>query len=95
MEAVTSVSLYNVIVRCCNCQLVTYLNSPRVVQDKYTPLHLAAQNGHVQVVDTLIKSKADTNAITMVRHYMHNIIMQLYCIVIPHVGKTNSSPHCY
>ena len=36
------------------------------MQDEWTPLHLAAQNGHVEVVDTLIKSGADISVVEKV-----------------------------
>lgn len=32
----------------------------------YTPLHQAAQQGHVQVVNLLLKNKASPNAVTNV-----------------------------
>ena len=48
----------------CTCVCVcvcTYIQD-----EKCTPLHLAAQNGHVQAVDTLLKLGADINAVTIV-----------------------------
>ena len=36
-------------------------------------MHLAAQNGHAQVVDTLIKSGADINATTRVSLYTYEL----------------------
>ena len=36
------------------------------LQKGWTPLHSAAQNGHAQVVEKLIKSEANINAITVV-----------------------------
>ena len=42
--------------------------------DKYTPLHLAAQNGHVRAVEILLKSGADINAVT--------IVCAMYCIAL-------------
>ena len=35
-------------------------------QDKCTPIHKAAENGHNEVVKTLLKFKADINAVTRV-----------------------------
>ena len=36
------------------------------IQDKHTPLHDAASNGHVDVVEVLIKSGADVNGVQKV-----------------------------
>ena len=35
-------------------------------QDKFSPLHFAALNGHTQVAEILLNSRADTNAVTSV-----------------------------
>ena len=32
--------------------------------DKFSPLHFAALNGHIQVVEILYDSRVDTNAVT-------------------------------
>ena len=37
------------------------------LQNNCTPLHLVAWNGHITVLDTLIKSGADINAKSNVR----------------------------
>ncbi len=42
-----------------------YLDS---VQDGATVLHVAAQNGHLRVVELLIATKADVNTQTNVSH---------------------------
>ena len=42
------------------------------VQDGYTPLHIAAQNGHVEVVETLIKSGADISVVEKVSQCENN-----------------------
>jgi len=34
-----------------------------LLQRKWAPMHLAARNGHVKVVNSLIKSKADIYAV--------------------------------
>lgn len=41
-----------------------------VFQLGYTPLHQAAQQGHVQVVNLLLKNKASPNAVTNVRWFL-------------------------
>ena len=38
------------------------MQCPVCVQDRWTPLHFAAQNGHTVVVEFLIKSGADVSA---------------------------------
>ena len=43
------------------------------LQNKWTPLHLAVQNGHISVVEILIRLKADVNAVEKV-----NIILILF-----------------
>ena len=35
-------------------------------QDQHTPLHDAAANGHVEVIEELIKSGADVNSVQKV-----------------------------
>ena len=42
------------------------------VQNQWTPLHLAAQNGHVEVVETLIKSGADISVVEKVSQCENN-----------------------
>ena len=42
------------------------------MQDRYTPLHLASQNGYVEVVGTLIKSGADVQAVKVVSKHGDN-----------------------
>ena len=37
------------------------------VQDGYTPLYMASEDGQTEVVDTLLKSNADPNMSTTVR----------------------------
>lgn len=41
------------------------------LQDKCTPIHGAAENGHNEVVKTLINFKADINAVTVVCNYSY------------------------
>jgi len=53
-----------------------YMTTLCVQDEKYTPLHVAAHNGHVQAVETLLKLGADVDAITQV-HWMCKIIMWL------------------
>ena len=36
------------------------------IQDQYTPLHIASQNGHSSTVEVLIKAGADVNAFEVV-----------------------------
>jgi len=43
-------------------------------KDGWTPLHVAAKNGHAELVEMLIKSEADVNATSKVRQLV------LYCI---------------
>ncbi|WP_083232879.1 ankyrin repeat domain-containing protein [Endozoicomonas atrinae] len=40
------------------------INGPRAKKKKYTPLHFAAQNGHLEAIDALIARGADVNART-------------------------------
>ena len=42
------------------------------MQNGFTPLHLASQNGHVEVVGTLIKSGADIKAVQKVSQHVDN-----------------------
>lgn len=43
----------------------------------YTPLHQAAQQGHVMAINILLKYNASPNAVTAVSHYHSTIIMLL------------------
>lgn len=40
--------------------------SPSTMQDGISPLYAASKEGHAEVVDTLLKSGADPNLVTMV-----------------------------
>ena len=46
-----------------------------------TSLHVAANNGHVEVVDTLIKSGADINVAEKVSYYENTIDYMQYITV--------------
>ena len=39
-------------------------------QDKWTPLHAAAAKGHLSVVELLVRSHADINAVDMVSQFI-------------------------
>ena len=41
------------------------MGSEMCIRDSHTPLHWAAQNGHVAVVKTLLAARADINAETV------------------------------
>jgi len=41
-----------------------------VMQMGYTPLHQAAQQGHVMAINILLKYNASPNAVTSVRYYL-------------------------
>lgn len=43
-----------------------YIRMYVCIQDKYTPMHGAAENGHLTVIKILVNSKADVNAVTKV-----------------------------
>ena len=44
-----------------SCYMICYF-----LQDGYTPIHLASSGGHVQVVEKLINSGVDVNAVNKV-----------------------------
>ena len=52
-----------------------------IVQDEWTPLHLALRNGHIEVVETLIKSGADINFAQKVNQHENTDITVHYCTV--------------
>ena len=43
-------------------------------KDKWTPLHFAAQNGYVEIVESLIKSGADVKATLKVIYCVYSKI---------------------
>lgn len=47
----------------------------------YTPLHQAAQQGHVLVISLLLKNKADPNALTQVRKGLFIYRQFLMCLI--------------
>ena len=49
-------------------------------KDKKTPLHVAAGEGHLSVVEVLIRSHADINAVDIVSQYI-DIIKQFIRII--------------
>ena len=48
-----------------------------MVQDKYTPLHLAAMNGHSETVQLLLTAKGNVNAEDRVSASFLRIMMEL------------------
>jgi len=53
-------SLHTLVTLYCTCMICYYL------QDGNTPIHLAIRDGHVEVVEKLISSGADVNAVDKV-----------------------------
>ena len=47
----------------------TWLLHNIILQRKWTPLHIAAQNGQIEVLESLIKSEADISAFTEVKQF--------------------------
>ena len=45
--------------------LMQYINIAHILQDGWTALHLAAQEGHEDVVELLLDTKADPELITV------------------------------
>ena len=62
------------------------------VQNQQTPLHVAAQNGHTSMVESLIKCGADVNAVDKVI-----IIVILYCFVpsYMHIESKYFAAYCH
>ena len=56
-----------------------------------TPLHYAAVNGHLSIVEVLIRSNADVNAVDKVSQY---ITMHVYNITV-HVQIAITYQHLY
>ena len=50
----------------CSCCIVTNTVYMHVTQDRWTALHLAAQEGHEDVVELLLEAKADPELKTKV-----------------------------
>ena len=59
---------YLLVIRHASITCVYYI---RTLQDDCVPLHLAAQNNHITVVQTLIKLGADVNAADKVSYCVH------------------------
>ena len=45
-----------------------------IVQNGYTPLHVAVHNGHVEVIETLISSGGDINVVGKVRAQLITVL---------------------
>ena len=52
---------------------------PLYVQDSQTPLFIASRKGHDQIVELLLRRKADVNHQTKVRLFMSSMCILLYC----------------
>ena len=50
--------------------IVIMLHNLYLYKNKWTPLHLAASSGHIQVVETLIRLGADINVVQKVSLYI-------------------------
>ena len=50
------------------------------VQDGFTALHVAAQEGHLRVVEMLLEANADVSVKTDVRIVVHVLCTQVYLI---------------
>ena len=65
------------------------------VQDKFTPLHIAAQEGHYSIVECLITSGTDVNIVSNVRkllllmlHLVLDIMIQLFIDYFGEISHT-------
>ena len=61
------------------CGIVGYVFC---LQNGWTPLHFAAQSGHILVVEALIAAGADVNAFNEVYSYV--LKLYLLCFLIPY-----------
>ena len=57
-------------------------------QEKETPLHIAAREGHVSIVEALIESKVDLNAVEIVRWVHVHFVDTSFCLLTVYI-QTN------
>ena len=68
---------------------IVSFNTFIIIQYQWTPLHLAAQDGHYSTVERLIKCGANVNAVQAVSYYMY------YCTISHYMYHCPLRNECY